>query len=162
MDARSLRELELDGVMRLYAPLAPPAEVASTPPRCLAATFVPGLDWLVVASGEEGAPFSTAEMKLLDAMLAAAGGARLPEGFADFDAAITRHRVRLLVVLGQEAAVELLGTAGALHELRGRLHHCRDLPAIVTFHPAELLEAPKMKARAWEDLIFARRNTSKA
>jgi uracil-DNA glycosylase len=162
MDARTLRELELDGVVRLYAPLAAPAEPAATPPRCLAATFVAGLDWLVAAGGEEGAPFTAAETKLLDAMLAAAGGARTPEGFEGLDAAITSHRARLLVVLGHEAALELLGEPGPLAGMRGRLHHCRELPAIVTFHPAELLEAPKMKAQAWEDLVFARRNTSRA
>jgi hypothetical protein len=160
MDARMLRELELDGVVRLYAPLAAsdaPVEV----PRVPCALFVPGLEWLVVALGEEGAAFAPPERKLLDAMLAAVGAPAAAGPEAPPDEAFSMHRPRLVLVLGEEAADLFLEPAEAT-ELRGSVHRCRGVPAVVTFHPAELLRAPKSKAKAWEELLFARRNAPKA
>ena len=40
--------------------------------------------------------------------------------------------------------------------LRGRLHEFRGMPLIVTYHPAYLLRNLPDKAKAWEDLCFAR------
>ena len=41
--------------------------------------------------------------------------------------------------------------------LRNRVHRYRGTPLVVTYHPAYLLRTPADKAKAWEDLLFARR-----
>ena len=64
---------------------------------------------------------------------------------------------RLLVALGKSAASLLLGTELAIAALRGRVHSYQGIPLIVTYHPAYLLRTPVDKAKAWEDLVLARR-----
>src|SRR5690348_4353848 len=64
---------------------------------------------------------------------------------------------RLLVALGKSAACTLLGIDASVASLRNRVHRYRDTPLIVTYHPAYLLRTPADKAKAWEDLLFARR-----
>ena len=64
---------------------------------------------------------------------------------------------RLIVALGKSAATHLLRTDASVASLRGRVHRYRGTPLIVTYHPAYLLRNPADKARAWEDLLFARR-----
>ncbi|MES1943745.1 phage DNA polymerase-like protein [Salinisphaera sp. PC39] len=61
---------------------------------------------------------------------------------------------RLIIAVGRVAAQNLLGTDQSLGRLRGRLHDYprRDIPVLVTYHPAYLLRSPQQKARAWEDL----------
>ena len=41
--------------------------------------------------------------------------------------------------------------------LRGRVHRYAGVPLIVTYHPAYLLRTLADKAKAWEDLVFARK-----
>ena len=41
--------------------------------------------------------------------------------------------------------------------LRGRVHRYAGVPLIVTYHPAYLLRTLEDKAKAWDDLVFARR-----
>ena len=65
-------------------------------------------------------------------------------------------RPRLIVALGKVAAQNLLGTDAAIASLRGRLHRYAEIPVVVTYHPAYLLRSLGDKARAWEDLCFAR------
>ena len=62
----------------------------------------------------------------------------------------------LLVLMGRFAAHALLETDASIASMRGRVHRYRDTPAIVTYHPAYLLRTPADKAKAWEDLLFAR------
>ena len=64
---------------------------------------------------------------------------------------------RLIVALGRSAASRLLGSDAPVSSLRNRVHRYRDTPLIVTYHPAYLLRTPADKAKAWEDLLFARR-----
>lgn len=64
---------------------------------------------------------------------------------------------RLIVALGRFAALTLLNTDATIASLRGRVHAYRGVPLIVTYHPAYLLRTLPDKARAWEDLLFARR-----
>jgi uracil-DNA glycosylase len=64
---------------------------------------------------------------------------------------------RLIVALGRFAALTLLNTNATIASLRGRVHAYRGVPLIVTYHPAYLLRSLPDKARAWEDLLFARR-----
>lgn len=61
-------------------------------------------------------------------------------------------RPEFLCLLGKVAASALLDTAMPLGRLRGRWHRFRDIPTIVTYHPAFLLRNPSSKKEAWEDL----------
>lgn len=62
---------------------------------------------------------------------------------------------RLVLALGLQAARRLTGLAEPLGKLRGRVHRWRDLPVVVTYHPAYLLRSPADKAGAWDDLCLA-------
>jgi DNA polymerase len=143
-------------------------------------------DWLLIGEGpgaEEdarGEPFVGQAGRLLDNMLAAIGlrrgqdvyianivkcrppGNRVPEPAESgaCEAFLRRQialiRPRLLIALGKTAASNLLNTDASIGSLRGRLHECHGLPLIVTYHPAYLLRSLVDKAKAWEDLCFAR------
>jgi DNA polymerase len=64
---------------------------------------------------------------------------------------------KLIVALGKTAAIRLLNTEASLASLRGRVHRYRERRVVVTYHPAYLLRTLPDKAKAWEDLVFARR-----
>lgn len=64
-------------------------------------------------------------------------------------------RPEVLVALGATAALYLLGVRSSLAGLRGRVHACRGLKLIVTYHPAYLLRDPRQKKEAWRDLQMA-------
>lgn len=143
--------------------------------------------WLFVGEGpgadedELGDPFVGQAGKLLDSMLAAIGLARGREAYianvvkcrppgnrtptpeeslacAPFlDRQIELIGPKLIVALGKTAATRLLGTEASLASLRGRTHRYRGTPVVVTYHPAYLLRTLPEKAKAWEDLVFARR-----
>jgi len=68
----------------------------------------------------------------------------------------------LIVALGKSAACTLLGIDASVGSLRNRVHRYRGTPLIVTYHPAYLLRTPVDKAKAWEDLLFARRTLREA
>jgi DNA polymerase len=130
---------------------------------------------------KQGEPFVGAAGQLLDNMLAALGlarsedvfianvlkcrppGNRAPEPLETaacrpyLDRQIELVAPRLLVALGKSAACTLLGIDASVASLRNRVHRYRDTPLIVTYHPAYLLRTPADKAKAWEDLLFARR-----
>ncbi len=143
-------------------------------------------DWLFIGEGpgaredELGEPFVGQAGKLLDNMLQAISlsrgqdvyianivkcrppGNRNPQ---DAEAAqcrpyllrqITLIQPRLIVALGKVAAQNLLATDASIASLRGRLHEFSGIPLIVTYHPAYLLRSLADKAKAWEDLCFAR------
>jgi DNA polymerase len=66
---------------------------------------------------------------------------------------------RLLLVLGRFAAQSVLRTDAPVSALRGHVHRLRvggrELPAIVSYHPAYLLRNLADKAKAWADLCLA-------
>ena len=68
-------------------------------------------------------------------------------------------RPRLLLVLGRVAAQSVLHTDAPISALRGRVHRLqvsgREVPAVVTYHPAYLLRNLADKAKAWADLCLA-------
>ena len=144
-------------------------------------------EWMFIgeAPGAEedarGEPFVGQAGRLLDNMLAAIGmsrqknvyianvlkcrppGNRTPE---PQEAAACRPYLerqieligpRLLIALGKSAASLLLGTDASIASLRGRVHHYQGRPLIVTYHPAYLLRSLPEKAKAWEDLVLAKR-----
>lgn len=65
---------------------------------------------------------------------------------------------RLILCLGRVAAQRLLDTEMPLGKMRGQRHQPPGFstPAMVTYHPAYLLRKPQDKAKAWQDLKFAR------
>ena len=69
---------------------------------------------------------------------------------------------RVIVALGKTAATRLLGVEASLASLRGRVHDYHGIPVVVTYHPAYLLRSLAEKAKAWEDLVFARRTLAAA
>ena len=135
---------------------------------------------------EQGDPFVGQAGKHLDGMLPAIGIARGREAYipivlkcrppgnrtptheeaaacAPFlDRQIELITPKLIVALGKSAATRLLGTEASLASLRGRVHRYRDIPVVVTYHPAYLLRSLPEKAKAWEDLVFARRTLAAA
>jgi uracil-DNA glycosylase family 4 len=152
----------------------------------------PTAPWLFVGEGpgadedELGEPFVGQAGKLLDSMLAAIGCARGREVYianvvkcrppgnrtptheeADACAPFLDRQVeligpKLIVALGKTAATRLLGTEASLASLRGKVHRYREIPVVVTYHPAYLLRSLPEKAKAWEDLLFARRTLAAA
>ncbi len=64
---------------------------------------------------------------------------------------------RVILAMGRPAAHALLGVNASLGELRGKLHHYRGIPLIVTYHPAALLRNPHWKRPTWDDVRIARR-----
>ena len=143
--------------------------------------------WLFIGEGpgaeedKRGEPFVGQAGKLLDNMLAAIDlkrghdvyianavkcrppGNRNPEKDemaacrSFLDRQIELISPKLIVLLGRIAVQALLGTEVALARLRGRVHDHRGIPVVVTYHPAYLLRNLPDKAKAWEDLCFARR-----
>jgi len=143
--------------------------------------------WMLVgeAPGAEedrlGEPFVGQAGRLLDNMLASIGlsrdknvyianvlkcrppGNRNPE--PDEVAKCSPHLLRqigliqpkLIVAMGRFAAQTLLGTDATIASLRGRVHSYAGVPLIVTYHPAYLLRNLPDKAKAWADLVFARK-----
>ena len=144
-------------------------------------------DWLVIGEAPgadedaQGEPFVGQAGRLLDAMLASIGlkrgdnvyitnvlksrppGNRNPEPdevaacWPYLLAQIELIQPKLILALGRFAAQSLLDTDEAIARLRGRVHRFRDVPLVVTYHPAYLLRNLPDKARAWEDLCLARR-----
>lgn len=144
-------------------------------------------DWLFVgeAPGADedarGEPFVGQAGRLLDAMLAALGLARgrnvyianvlkcrppnnrTPEPlevaacrpYLDRQVALIAPKV--IVALGKSAANALLERDATIGSLRGRVHRLGTIPLVVTYHPAYLLRTLADKAKAWEDLVLARR-----
>jgi len=144
-------------------------------------------DWMLIgeAPGAEedrlGDPFVGQAGRLLDNMLAAIGldrgknvyianvlkcrppGNRNPE--PEEVAKCSPHLLRqielvnpkLIVAMGRFAAQTLLETDASIASLRGRLHRYAGRPCIVTYHPAYLLRNLPDKAKAWADLVFARK-----
>ena len=64
---------------------------------------------------------------------------------------------KVIVLLGKAAVHSVLRDDSSLASLRGRRHEYRGIPVVVTYHPAYLLRNQPEKAKAWEDLLFARR-----
>jgi DNA polymerase len=144
-------------------------------------------DWLLVgeAPGAEedrlGEPFVGQAGRLLDNMLAAISlsrgknvyianvikcrppGNRNPE--PDEVATCSPYLLRqialiqpkLILAMGRFAAQTLLNTDATIASLRGRVHSYAGVPLVVTYHPAYLLRTLPDKAKAWADLVFAKK-----
>jgi len=66
----------------------------------------------------------------------------------------------LIVVMGRFAAQSLIGTDASIASLRGKPHRItvagRQIPVVVTYHPAYLLRNLVDKSKTWADLCLAR------
>lgn len=143
-------------------------------------------DWLFVGEGpgaeedERGEPFVGQAGRLLDNMLASIGLARgndvyignavkcrppnnrtpetdeLAACFPYLERQIGLIKPRLIVALGRPAAQALLNQEVRIAAARGKLFEFGGIPVVVTYHPAYLLRNLADKAKAWEDLCFAR------
>ena len=148
-------------------------------------------EWMLIgeAPGAEedrlGEPFVGQAGKLLDNMLAALGLSRqknvyianvlkcrppgnrnpAPDEVEQCSPHLLQQielvKPKLIVAMGRFAAQTLLKTDASISSLRGRVHRYAGVPLIVTYHPAYLLRTLEDKAKAWEDLVFAR-NTLQA
>ncbi|TMS58880.1 uracil-DNA glycosylase [Imbroritus primus] len=143
-------------------------------------------EWMFIGEGPgeqedlQGEPFVGQSGKLLDNMLRALGMSRQrnvyianivkcrpprnrdpePEEAAVCEPYLQRQiallKPRLIVVLGKVAAHRLLRTDAPVSRLRGQVHDYEGIPVVVTYHPSYLLRSPNEKAKAWDDLCFAR------
>lgn len=144
-------------------------------------------DWLFIGEGPgaeedvQGEPFVGQAGKLLDNMLAALDlkrdqqvyianavkcrppGNRTPEAG---EIAACRPYLERQIALIQPKIIVLLGKAAlhaVLHEdktlalMRGQRFDYQGIPVVVTYHPAYLLRNLPDKAKAWEDLLGARK-----
>ena len=64
---------------------------------------------------------------------------------------------KVILAMGGTAAQTLLNTKQSLGALRNHVHRFRDIPVIVTYHPAALLRNPNWKKPTWDDVRIARR-----
>jgi uracil-DNA glycosylase len=64
---------------------------------------------------------------------------------------------KLIIAMGRFAAQTLLNTDATIASLRGKVHRYAGVPLIVTYHPAYLLRNLPDKAKAWADLVFAKK-----
>ena len=147
-------------------------------------------DWLLIgeAPGAEedrlGEPFVGQAGRLLDNMLAAIGLARgdnvyianvlkcrppgnrnpEPEEVERCTPFLLRQialiQPKIIVAMGRFAAQTLLGSDATIASLRGRVHRYAGVPMVVTYHPAYLLRNLPDKAKAWTDLLLARRTVA--
>lgn len=144
-------------------------------------------DWLFIGEGPgadedaQGEPFVGQAGKLLDNMLAALDiarcnqvyignavkcrppGNRTPEATElaacrpYLERQIALLKPKIIVLLGKVAVHSVLNDDKSLASLRGKRFEYAGIPVVVTYHPAYLLRNLPDKAKAWEDLLFARR-----
>lgn len=144
-------------------------------------------DWLFIGEGPgadedaQGEPFVGQAGKLLDNMLASLDIARgnkvyignavkcRPPGNRTPEAAemaacrpylerqIALLKPKIIVLLGKAAVHSVLHDDKSLASMRGKRFEYAGIPLVVTYHPAYLLRNLPDKAKAWEDLLFARR-----
>jgi uracil-DNA glycosylase len=144
-------------------------------------------DWLFIGEGPgaeedvKGEPFVGQAGKLLDAMLASLDiargnrvyianavkcrppGNRTPEAaemaacWPYLERQIALLKPKIIVLLGKAAVHAVLHDDKSLASLRGKRYEYAGIPLVVSYHPAYLLRNLPDKAKAWEDLLFARR-----
>ena len=180
------------GGLREAVPACTACGLHSTRTQTVFGVGDPDADWLLIGEapgGEEdrlGEPFVGQAGKLLDNMLAALGMTRgenvyianvlkcrppgnrnpEPEEVAHCTPFLLRQialiEPKIILAMGRFAAQTLLNTQASIASLRGKVHRYANVPLIVTYHPAYLLRNLPDKAKAWEDLLFARRTIAQA
>jgi uracil-DNA glycosylase len=146
-------------------------------------------EWMVIGEGpgesedKQGEPFVGRAGQLLDQMLSAVGKSRKenvfianvvkcrPPGNRDpepdeieacapyLERQIALAKPKLLLAVGKFAGQQMLATDATVGAMRANPGKRGNVAVIVTYHPAYLLRAPLEKAKAWEDLVAAKRLT---
>jgi uracil-DNA glycosylase len=149
----------------------------------------PSPDWMVIGEGpgenedKLGEPFVGPAGQLLDQMLAAVGKSRKqnvfianvvkcrPPGNRDpetdeiaacapyLERQIALAKPRLLLAVGKFAGQQALNTDATVDAMRAEPGERQGIKVVVTYHPAYLLRSPREKAKAWSDLVAAKRLT---
>lgn len=144
-------------------------------------------DWMVIGEGpgehedKQGEPFVGRAGQLLDQMLAAVGKSRSqnvfianvvkcrPPGNRDpepdeiaacapyLERQIELAAPKLLLAVGKFAGQTVLQTDASVAAMRAKPGVRNGVPVVVTYHPAYLLRSPLEKAKAWADLVAAKR-----
>ena len=127
----------------------------------------------------QGEPFVGPAGKLLNAMLRAIGFERTDVYIANIlkcrppsnrdptpseaarctpflERQIALVRPKAILGVGRIAAQWLLQSDAPMGRLRGRVLQFREIPLVVTYHPAYLLRTPIAKATAWQDLCMVK------
>jgi uracil-DNA glycosylase len=132
----------------------------------------------------QGEPFVGPAGQLLDAMLAAIGLSRQEDVYIAnavkcrppsnrtpeaseiaacrpyLERQIALIQPKIIVLLGRAAVHAVLGKDDTLSSMRGKIFEYqtpeRNIPVLVTYHPAYLLRTLPDKAKSWEDLCRAR------
>jgi len=151
--------------------------VGSRAARLMIIGEAPGAD-----EDRQGEPFVGRAGQLLNAMLRAIGLAReevyianilkcRPPGNRDpspveagacapyLERQLELLSPRAVLAVGRIAAQHLLQSDQPVGRLRGSVMRfgSRQVPIVVTYHPAYLLRSPQAKAKAWKDLCLVRR-----
>lgn len=149
-------------------------------------------DWVVIGEGpgenedKQGEPFVGRAGQLLDQMLEAVGKSRRknvfianvvkcrPPGNRDpesdeiaacapyLERQLSLAQPRLILAVGKFAGQQVLNTDATVGAMRSKPGDRRGVPVVVTYHPAYLLRSPLDKAKAWSDLVTAKRLTDEA
>ena len=131
---------------------------------------------------KQGEPFVGRAGKLLNNMLVALGVSRetvfianilkcrppnnrdpKPEEVAScgnyLKAQIEHIQPKIILAVGRIAAQNLLKVDTPIGRMRGQQFEYgeKQIPVIVTYHPAYLLRSPREKSKVWQDLILARK-----
>jgi DNA polymerase len=132
---------------------------------------------------KQGEPFVGRAGQLLDQMLAAVGKSRKqnvfianvvkcrPPGNRDpesdeiaacapyLERQIALAKPQLLLAVGKFAGQQVLNTDATVGAMRAEPGERSGVKVVVTYHPAYLLRSPLEKAKAWSDLVAAKRLT---
>ena len=71
-------------------------------------------------------------------------------GFLESQLSIIAPKV--ICALGKTAATALLEMEASMSQMRGRTFQWKEIPVVVTFHPAYLLRNPAAKPQVWQDM----------
>jgi len=63
---------------------------------------------------------------------------------------------KVIVVMGEQDAQQLLDSQQTLEQLRGQAHLYQGVPVVATYSPSHLLDNLADKANAWQDLCLAK------
>ncbi|HEY3300768.1 MAG TPA: hypothetical protein VGJ90_08350 [Methylophilaceae bacterium] len=122
--------------------------VDAAPINCLLMSFAP--DAATISSAEL---FVDEQGELVNNMLAAIKFKLSAVRFTAFNP-LQIDPASVILVFGERAAQSLLMTDVSLDDLRGKVHAVQGCSAVVTYHPAHLLQHPKDKAKSWQDLLL--------
>lgn len=139
-------------------------------------------EWMIIGEApgfyedKEAKPFVGRAGQLLDAMIASIGQKReevyvanvlkcrppenrdpLPEEVSQCTPFLIKQieliAPKMILALGRHAARFLLNTTESISALRGKQHHWRETPVLVSYHPAYLLRNPQEKSKAFVDWL---------